>query len=393
MITNPWQAKDFLGEEAHAFYETYAHEPIGKLMLKFGTSAQKKLWIQQIDSRQRALHKIPEWLENNNVVLPPKENLQQASSSLTAAYKAQIIPHKTSIDLTGGSGIDSWQLRLHGQKHIYVEPNYSLCTLANHNFEALGFSDVEIVKKTAQDFLSNYTSHADLVYLDPSRRLGGGKKLVLLEDYEPNLLQILPDIFKITDQVLVKVSPLADLTYLQKNLQPWLIHIYIVAVKNDCKEILLHLQPKPKRFTGITATNLGTVETELSMAEIDENEPVTYAKNMFTYLYEPNAAVFKTGAFNTLSHVFRLEKLDKNTHLYTSDSLEVNFPGKIYTVVEVAKPYRLHGSYPSFSIAARNFVDTPEHIRKKLKIKDGEDYRLMATQISGSKIFIVCKAV
>ncbi len=55
------------------------------------------------------------------------------------------------------------------------------------------------------------------------------------------------------------------------------------------------------------------------------------------WLYEPNAAVLKAGAYRTLAQQFDLDALHPNTHLYVGggETPRWDFPGRVFRLREV----------------------------------------------------------
>ena len=378
--------------EAMEFYHAHAHQNIADLLFKYGSDSLKRAWSLQLESRKRAKNKLPTWYNTNAVVFPLKANLEQASSEATATYKASVAPYKTSIDLTGGTGIDSWKIAEKAQNHVFVESNPELVNLAKHNFKLLGLTNVNFINSTAEDFLKN-SSTVDLIFIDPSRRIASGKKVLFLEEYSPNVTELQRELLAHAKHVLIKVSPIVDITYLIRLFRDSLKEIHVVAVNNEVKEILVLLVQSWQKplIKAVNLTNSKPVIFSFSIT--DESLAPTFANAISTYVYEPNAAVLKSGGFNSVANNFNLQKLDKSSHLYTHMDFIPKFPGKCYKVIETANPYKLKGNYKSLSIISRNFPDKPEMIKKRLKMKDGNEFRLFATTIAGSKKFIVGKEV
>jgi hypothetical protein len=123
--------------------------------------------------------------------------------------------------------------------------------------------------------------------------------------------------------------------------------------------------------------------------------PVNYTSTLGTYLYEPNTAILKAGAFDVVALRFDVLKLHSNTHLYTSDELKKNFPGRIFKVEDVFSPNKYHlrnfvSNNPQANISVRNYPDSVAEIRKKTGIKDGGDcYVFAVTVADGQKKWIV----
>lgn len=384
---------NFSSEEAKRFYETYRNHRLSDLLLKFGHETDEREWALQLDARKKALHKIPTWFNTSGIVLPLSQYLEQASSEATAQYKAELMPYETSLDLTGGTGIDSWQIALRAKRHIYVEPNDALARLAAHNFNLLGLTNVTFANTTAEEFLTNISIPIDLIFIDPSRRLAG-KRVVQLENYSPNVPVLLPDLLKKAKNVLVKVSPLADIHHLTQLFGEHLVAIHVVAVNNECKEILVHCAPTGQANPTIYAVNLSSGTTQVfSFSTSDENHKAMLADQPQIFLFEPNAAVLKSGGFNALANQFKLQKLHPNSHLYTAETIISDFPGRTFKIDEVCKPYKMSTAYQPVNVATRNFPEKAEAIQAKLRLKQGSDFRLFATTIKSGKAFIIGKEV
>ena len=141
---------------------------------------------RQVIGRKIAQKKFPFLLEFDQYRYPKKESLEQASSQRTAVYKSRFVSGKSFVDLTGGMGIDSFLLGKKFSSCAYVEPDVELCSLAEYNFSVLGLDQCEIVQTSCQDFLKTQNKEFDWAYIDPSRRVKGGRK-TSIHEYEPNI--------------------------------------------------------------------------------------------------------------------------------------------------------------------------------------------------------------
>ena len=100
------------------------------------------------------------------------------------------------------------------------------------------------------------------------------------------------------------------------------------------------------------------------------------------YLYEPNVAILKGGAYKLVAERFGLQKLDTNTHLYCSDTLVADFPGRIWRIKsERVNVERMKGEQAN--ILVRNYPLTPEQLKKKYRLKDGGDVYLIGCRVNG----------
>ena len=172
--------------------------------------------IEQIHSLQKAKHKIPGWVAVNNIVWPPPLSVEQSSSEITAIFKSELIYGKTMVDLTGGMGVDTGFFANRFVETHYVDSNTHLSVIAKHNFDVLKKNNIIVYNDNAEDFLNKSNSHFDAIFLDPSRRIKT-KKVFKIEDCAPNLYEIVPKCLKLTNQLLIKLSPLVDLSLLIKH--------------------------------------------------------------------------------------------------------------------------------------------------------------------------------
>jgi hypothetical protein len=236
----------------------------------------------------------------------------------------------------------------------------------------------------------------DCIFLDPARRDQSGRKTVAFSDCEPNVTEILPLLLEKADTTLLKTSPMLDISLALSELKN-VAEVYIVAVENECKELLFLLKKELSGEPTITAVNLNNhKETQLlSFTHTEEqNAMCSFAETLQTYLYEPNASILKSGAFKILSQKYALKKLHPNSHLYTSGVLHSDFPGRIFTVESYfslnKKEFKESlKDIKKANITVRNFPETVENLRKKLKLSDGGDVFLFATTLKNNEKVII----
>ena len=195
---------------------------------------------------------------------------------------------------------------------------------------------------------------------------------------------------------MVKTSPLLDITNGISELK-YVKEIYIVALKNEVKELLWILE---KGFQGepeLKTVNLDTSQETFSFNWSGErNANVTLAQPE-GYLYEPNAAIMKSGGFKSIGNTYGLKKLHEHSHLYTSDEL-IAFPGRRFVIEEVVyyvkKEFKGLTMVQKANITTRNFPESVATIRKKLKLKDGGAvYLFFTTDKDGKLIVLKCSKV
>lgn len=384
-----------LSSEVQKYIKDHQHDDPFLLSLKAKKGDDFPLAdaIEQIQSRQKAKIKLPSWLSIEGILWPPPISIEQSSSEATAKYKAGLIHGKSMADLTGGMGVDTCYFADQFEKVSYVEPNEKLSQLAAHNFIVLGKKNIEIHTQIAEDFLNNKKGYLDAIFMDPSRR-SEDKKVFRIEDCTPNLYEIVPQALEICDKVLVKLSPLVDLSLLIKDFNP--TDIWVVAVKGEVKEVLGLIQ-KEQKVTKIHAVDLQSNE-EKAVFEFDWNEEAQ-AESEFSlplkYIYEPNAAILKTGAFKLVGEKYKIKKLHQHTHLYTSDEFLKDFPGKVleYKCQIKQNKKELWNVVPGkkINVITRNFPLSAAQLKKKFGLKDGGDQFLIGTTlIDGKKALLLC---
>lgn len=378
---------DFLQkEEVIAFIQANLNSDTSKLLLNPPTEWKNQISsiVDQIISRNKAKGKLDDWLENPAIIFPPPISIEQASSKATSKYKRHLIKGKHLIDLTGGMGVDCLSLSKSFQQTTYVEQNEVLCSLFDHNSKQQN-QPIQIINQSAEEFLKFFSGKA-IFYLDPARRDLDRNRVTRLEDCTPNLLDLLPLLQNKAEKVVVKLSPLLDLAHLIDSI-PNIVEIHVVAVKNDCKELLLVIDFDSQKPTSIIAANLESNQPTLKFDFKEEKQLKPHIVSLGKYLYEPNVAILKAGGFLQVSAQYELGKLAVNTHLYSSDECIPSFPGKVFEVLEEFERKLLMSYAPKgmINVISRNHSLGAADLKKKMKLKDGGDYFLIAFRDQNNK--------
>lgn len=354
-------------------------------------NSDKKWLLQQIQSRQKAKSKLPSWYGNFDLLFPVPVSVEQASSEQTAAYKASLVWGGTLVDATGGMGVDSSFFARRFQQVVYMEMQPELVRLARHNFAALGLDNVE-VRHTPDGSIDNLPD-GDCVFLDPSRR-DAGRRVFLLEECTPDLTGWWPRLRQKFPTVLVKLSPMYDITSAVREL-PGIAEIHAVSVAGEVKELLLlakNSSPAPLAITCADIARDGSVRKSTFPYD-QRNCIVTYATEVNQYLYEPAAALMKTELMNAEASRCGLSKLHPHSHLYTGPSLAPDFFGRIFEVEEtfgMGKADLKKGLHDltRADITVRNFPLREAELRKRLRLDAGGDTTLFATTLGKKHILI-----
>lgn len=368
-------------------------ESISTLALR-GTSFEgitTKDVIQQIESRRKAEKKLPLWFSSEGIYYPPKLNIEQTSSEITAKYKTALVRAKTLIDITGGFGVDSYYFSKHIDRVVHCEENTSLSAIAEHNFKQLKANNIEVIAGNGLKYAMQ--QHFDVIYVDPSRRHASKGKVFFLSDCAPNIPEQLDKLLLHCDTLMLKTSPMLDISVGLSELSH-VFEIHIVAIDNEVKELIWLI--KKDGGDNLLIKTVNHTKDGLQLFDFDWNDTTeaSYSPPL-SYLYEPNATIMKSGAFQQVSKVFDLGKLHINSHLYTSNTL-IEFPGRRFKI-EQQLPYskkaiKQLGLSGRIHVSTRNFPMSVAELRKKWKLKEGgEQYLFFTTDLEDNKIVLLCK--
>lgn len=347
----------------------------------------------QIVSKQKSKKKLPNWFQTENIYFPPKLNIEQTSSEITAEYKASLVQGTKIIDITGGLGVDCFAFSKRFKNVVHCEWNSVLSEIAQHNFKKLGIENIETISGSGIDYLQKSNEKFDCIYIDPSRRSDLKGEVFLLEDCEPNVPKHIDFLFEKSDTILIKVSPILDISSALGELK-FIKEIHIVALQGEVKELLFLAEKNHSEDVHIKTINFQRNSVQ-SFNFIHKSSVVSRYSLPQNYLYEPNAAILKSGGFHQVSQQLNIHKLHPHSHLYTSEEL-MDFPGRIFKIEYITnydkKKIRKFVSASKANITTRNFPKTVQQIRKELKLKDGGDqYLFFTTNIDDQLTCVFCR--
>ena len=423
-------------------------DPVRPLALRPMPEGVNRTWVlQQIEGYQLAKKKLPHWAaiydEGKDLHFPPRLSLEQCSSEATARYKAQelsIFNFQLSIliDLTGGFGVDFSYLAPHFSRAVYVEQQAALCDVARHNLPLLGISNAEVINATIDPLPSlNIDGVTKLIksspfkgdlegvffFLDPARRDSAGNKVFCLEDCSPDITQLQDTLLNIGDAIMVKLSPMLDITQALRQLR-CVTDVHVISVKGECKELLIIMRKDKAPDQPITfhCVNLETEEEELEdppqpslkgrepehplerkkgrepeLSATDSNAPRPLREGWGgSFLFEPNASILKAGLQDVFGELYGLSKLHPNSNLFVGKEPIPRVPARQFRIVDVtdfskANLKRFLKGISHANLTIRNFPATVQELRKRLKLKEGGSDYLFATTLSdGSHVLIRC---
>ena len=420
---------EYMMEQLAKFVSDHLGDDTSKLLLARGKwpEIDMDLAVNCIESRRKLKGKVQDWFDNPRLIFPAKLSAEQCSSSATGRYKADLAERIAMAsgdsgqvwkiaDLTGGLGVDSWFFSQRASKVLYNEMQDVLCNAAVHNFRVLGADNI-VVSNNAVGNASEQVSPTvllsefgpDIVYMDPARRGEGGKKVFLIEECTPDVLTLREEIFKISRHILIKLSPMADISMVCDRLGPTCREVHVVATGGECKELLIWMdrewaeeyhvhavelpadypQSEPSVFTFRPSEERGSTASTVAMTDITGK----------AFLFEPGKAMMKAGAYNLVSRRMDISKLGKSTHYYIfTDSDKINILkslGKVYEILRCEpldkRTMKTAGKdFPKAEVTARNIPMDTDTLRKKLGVTSGDDAHIFGLKSDSQGNLILC---
>ncbi|MDE6271150.1 MAG: hypothetical protein K2M12_09905, partial [Muribaculaceae bacterium] len=359
--------------------------------------------ITQVECRRRyarklgvTLERYPEWL------FPSVLSGEQSTSDLLATFHAGLVPEDCRMaDLTAGLGIDVLHCAATAAEITALEMDEERAALLNDNLRRGGVENVRVVCADCREWIKEYEGPKfDMIFIDPARRDADGGRVFALNDCNPDVVAMLPDLRRCTDRALIKMSPMLDISAVLDTL-PDCVHMYVLGTATECKELLALLDfayepsdPSTIMIEAITATKQGHISFSCTRREEMVADAVYGRPRPGDYVCEPYPAVMKAGAVRLVSERFHLQKLAPNTHVYFAPEHVAGFPGEQRRVEEVL-PYasrvlkRFSRNHDRIDVAARNFGITAEAGSAKLGVRNGGDRRLLAVTDAGNEKLLI----
>ena len=380
--------------------------------------------LQQIEGRQRTRDKLPTFASIQGWLYPPRLNLEQCSSERTARYKAELLTQssivnrkssnrKLLIDATGGYGVDTFFMSEAAAETHYFEQNAELAAVAEHNFRLAGKTihchpepfDVQFLSDFIEGISGEHASDVGantVLYIDPARRDLHGGKVFRLEDCTPNVVTIVRYVQRNCPavRVLLKLSPMLDFHQAVTQLGgAWDVHV--VSVANEVKELLL-LSDGTNTIHAVSLDDTGVHSFVFSPDEEAAAEVHYQEADSLTgqFIFEPDAAILKAGAFRLIGARYGLMKAAPNTHLYFSSGYPFNrssvlpVPGRCWQVVGVyTHAKELQRVLTRANVLTRNYVLPADALRSKLRLKDGGEDFVIGCRLADRPLLLHCRRV
>ena len=360
------------------------------------------LAVTTLEVRRKLKNKVPEWYSVPSLIYPFRLSGEQCSSSETAKYKARVIRCHSErsegilkiADLTGGMGVDSWAFSAVTGEVLYNEMNEELEKATELNFKELNINNVRFGSRKVEvgkvkEVLNGF--EPDVIFLDPARRAEDGRKVFLIEECQPDVVGLLPELFAASRYVMVKLSPMADIAMACKRLEH-VREVHVVASGGECKELLFVLDREWEGEHSVVVFEGGAVMEIPDQVGNDGFEVKYEVPKEGDILFEPGKALTKAGAFNLPCERFGMTKLGIHTHLYTSKAVPEGLEpfGKWFQVLAVRplnnRSMKEAGKrYPQAEVTARNIPMTSDLLRKKIGCASGGEVHLFGIRIDAAQ--------
>ena len=380
------------------------------------------LAVHTIEGRRRLRTKVPSWYDQPFLRYPTRLCTEQCSSAATACFKAALATRILDgpgriADLTGGLGVDAWAFSSVASEVLHNEMDPALSAAVRHNFALLGvrnvvFRNACVEPGTTTGILGGF--QPDLIYLDPARRASDGHKVFRLEDCQPDVLRLLPELLGCCRHLLVKLSPMADISLIVSQLNQAsgangpVREVHVVGTDGECKELLLWID---RKWDGVFALQVDEIRDDeghaasLSFPADAERMAVPVQAGAIgladALLFEPGKTLAKAGLFNAVSERFGLRKFSRHTHLYLlpetgQPDAPITAFGKTYRILEVhemsGKTLKAIGkTWSQADITARDLPLSSDDLRRRLGVRSGGGIHIFGCRIAGSPRLLVCR--
>lgn len=363
--------------------------------------------ITQIECRRKFGKKIADTLAScHDFFFPSTLAGEQATSDIVATYHSSlIIADRPCVDLTAGLGIDALHSARVASTVTTIERDIEKVDALKHNAAAMSINNIDAICGDCIDYIdrciANGTRFAT-AFIDPARRSGDGSRVFALADCEPDVVGLMPKLKQICDRLVIKASPMLDISHTIASLSPTPTAVKAVGTNTECKELLIIVDFRQEvtetSIEAVTISKDGSSETFTFTQSDEKNAPqsaVMTALNEGDYIYEASPALMKTGAFKVVANRYRLSIFHPNTRLFASSSEVTDFPGSRYRVLKVVdyaskNIKRFASEYPTINVAVRNFGIGADALRAKLRVRDGGNLRLYGiTDANNQRILIV----
>lgn len=394
-------------QQIFEFIKEHYNDDVSKMRLKYHGvvgDIDYNFAITQIECRHKYGKKLSKTLSKyDDFVFPDTLAGEQCTSDTLANFHSMLIKDGECVcDLTTGLGIDCFHVAAKALKVISIERKPQLVEALQHNALGLGCLNVEAINGDSCEMLLAGNLSGDVAFIDPARRSQSGGRVYALSDCEPNVVEMLPTLSRYFKRLVVKMSPMLDVTQTLREL-PGTTDVYAIGTRAECKELVAVVDLSGTLHEA--KVHAVTVNSDNSYSDFvysisEENgapTPIYADINRGDFVYELSPAVMKAAPLRLISERYGLHKFHANTHVYFSHDLKIDVPAEVWQVEEII-PWqskmikRVKNMYAKMEIAVRNFGMSADALRTKLAVKQGGDYRLLGvTDKNENRLMLILK--
>lgn len=368
------------------------------------------LAIDQIEARKRTRNKLGSFNRYDKFLYPSVLASEQSTHELVARYNASLIEGaKYVVDMTAGLGIDLFTFANCGVYSVGIEMDRNRAAMLIHNAEVLGLSErVKIICEDSLQYMPRLMAMLKhmgkevekkeiALFIDPARRGDANSRTYFLEDCVPDITTHLDTLYTISDRILVKSSPILDISRAAEQL-PGIKEAHTVSVDGEVKEVLLVLEHGYVGEVKLVAVNLRSSRQssedelpidnryELTISESGNNgAPIAEEADLRSgcYIYDPAPTIHKLSAGRSLcSRYAGLKRIGRNTDIYLSAEKIEDFPGRSFLVADIADSKRMKQlKGEGYSVISRNHPLSADNIKSKYKLKESQQQFLIAVRL------------
>ncbi len=366
-------------KEGESLLEKHKHlssKELDQLLLK-KSDARLRDVATLLKLRRKASQKFKKAKEMYFTSKGLEQSTQEELADYIASEMLKIIP-ENSLVLEVGCGIGGNSLSL--AKHfkvLAVESDPDHIKFAKKNAEIYKVKEnITFINSRIEDLP---LKKVDAFFFDPQRERPGKTKTRSIFNSTPPVEKIAPLLLEKIPDGCIKISPAFDDQEIKK--LPEHPGLEVVSKKNNNKLALLWLG-RLNRFHR-KATCFSEIGKKSLISKKEKEAPVTSIQN---YLYKPNKAVIKASLIDELAKKYNIKRISSKASLLTSEKvIKENDLLRVFEVIyhsdslrKLKRKLKEEGVGES-QIMTENFFIKPEELRKKLKVKDGEKYCIIAT--------------
>lgn len=389
---------DMIGECASA-------TDFNQLRLKHHSDPVRMFAIMQAEMRHRHRRKFRELLgEGSQFIFPNTLAAEQATGCDLARRHASLAGEGpfAAVDLTAGLGVDAMAIASHcGATVTAFDLKPENVEALRHNAAAFGLADrIDPIEGDSIRWLEEHPeARFDLAFIDPARRADDGRRVYGLADCAPDLTACLDLIMSRCRKLIVKMSPMLDLTAVAAQL-PGIEALYIAGTPTECKEVVAVVGHDREAAPTTVALTIGTPRGDVAVGLDGERiEPAMAGRLPAAgdWLYEPWPAVMKGQRPDLLTRCESVEMVAPMTNLFISADPLDDFPGQRYRIVRAEHFDRrtvkaLSRERLSANVAVRNFPLSAPQLAERLRLVSGGEMRLIGLGCHGrTSMVLLCE--